>query len=227
MSLTSVLEKVDNASCTIRMVRLSSLTRTIFRRRIYVNSFFPLSFLVNRSPIQTFMSGTGPGGQPAPYFGQYAPDFFDFISSASAIEEARITSRTGVASSNTSPRQCGLASQPLRSAGTTWIPITAAAFLHLGNRTAVFRTLRTLAKGGDIPRVAHGVYVAAIVSRFGRHAPQAHLFVQQLAAESEWPSLPFGAATANDLGLTTQVPAHAVDWTCGRTRSYKVGKLAV
>ena len=29
--------------------------------------------------FQTFMSGTGPNGQPAPYFGQYPPDFFDFI----------------------------------------------------------------------------------------------------------------------------------------------------
>jgi type I restriction enzyme R subunit len=29
--------------------------------------------------FQTFMSGTGPDGQPAPYFGQYPPDFFDFI----------------------------------------------------------------------------------------------------------------------------------------------------
>jgi type I restriction enzyme R subunit len=29
--------------------------------------------------FQTFMSGNGPDGQPAPYFGQYPPDFFDFI----------------------------------------------------------------------------------------------------------------------------------------------------
>jgi type I restriction enzyme R subunit len=29
--------------------------------------------------FQTFMSGTGPDGQPAPYFGQYPSDFFDFI----------------------------------------------------------------------------------------------------------------------------------------------------
>jgi type I restriction enzyme R subunit len=29
--------------------------------------------------FQTFMSGTGPDGLPAPYFGQYPPDFFDFI----------------------------------------------------------------------------------------------------------------------------------------------------
>lgn len=29
--------------------------------------------------FQTFMSGTDAGGNPAPYFGEYPPDFFDFI----------------------------------------------------------------------------------------------------------------------------------------------------
>jgi type I restriction enzyme, R subunit len=29
--------------------------------------------------FQTFMSGTGADGQPAPYFGDYPKDFFDFI----------------------------------------------------------------------------------------------------------------------------------------------------
>jgi type I restriction enzyme R subunit len=29
--------------------------------------------------FQTFMSGAGADGQPAPYFGEYPPDFFDFI----------------------------------------------------------------------------------------------------------------------------------------------------
>ncbi|MBX3520725.1 MAG: DEAD/DEAH box helicase family protein [Xanthobacteraceae bacterium] len=29
--------------------------------------------------FQTFMSGTGSDGKPAPYFGEYPPDFFDFI----------------------------------------------------------------------------------------------------------------------------------------------------
>jgi type I restriction enzyme R subunit len=29
--------------------------------------------------FQTFMTGTGPDGEPAPYFGQYPPDFFDLI----------------------------------------------------------------------------------------------------------------------------------------------------
>jgi hypothetical protein len=50
-------------------------------------------------------------------------------------------------------------------------PITAAAFLHHGNRPAVSRALRTLEKRGEILRVAHGVYVAIVRSRFGRHHP--------------------------------------------------------
>jgi len=29
--------------------------------------------------FQTFMTGTGPDGEPAPYFGQYPADFFDFV----------------------------------------------------------------------------------------------------------------------------------------------------
>jgi type I restriction enzyme R subunit len=29
--------------------------------------------------FQTFMTGTGPEGEPAPYFGQYTPDFFDLV----------------------------------------------------------------------------------------------------------------------------------------------------
>ncbi|MBN9616696.1 MAG: hypothetical protein BGO25_20440 [Acidobacteriales bacterium 59-55] len=106
-------------------------------------------------------------------------------------------------------------------------PITAAAFLHLGNRPAVSRALRALAKGGVILRAAHGVYVAPVASRFGRHAPHAHLFIHQLAAQSGEAIAPFGAACANALGLTTQVPVKIVYWTSGRTRSYKLGKLMV
>ena len=106
-------------------------------------------------------------------------------------------------------------------------PITAAAFLHLGNRPAVSRALSALAKGGVILRAAHGVYVVPVASRFGRHAPHSHLFIHQLAAQSGEAIAPFGAACANALGLTTQVPVKIVYWTSGRTRSYKLGKLTV
>ena len=108
--------------------------------------------------------------------------------------------------------------------GTT---ITAAAFLHLGNRPAVSKALRTLAKRSEILRIARGVYLATVFTRFGRHSPGVHDFIQQLSIHSGEAIAPFGAACANALGLTTQVPIKIVYWTSGRTRSYKLGKLTV
>jgi hypothetical protein len=106
-------------------------------------------------------------------------------------------------------------------------PVTTAAFLHLANCRTVSRTLSALAKGGEIYRVSRGVYVAAIIGRFGRQGPGLHLFIEQVANQSEEAIGPFGAACANALGLTTQVPMHTVYWTSGKTRSYKMGKLVI
>jgi hypothetical protein len=106
-------------------------------------------------------------------------------------------------------------------------PVTAAAFLHLSDREPVSRTLCALAKCGEVFRVSRGVYVATIISRFGRQGPGVHLFIEQLAKQSGDAIAPFGATCANGLGLTTQVPMHVVYWTTGRTRSYKMGKLVI
>ena len=106
-------------------------------------------------------------------------------------------------------------------------PVTAAAFLHLADRETVSRTLGVLAKFGEVFRVSRGVYVAAIISRFGRQGPGVHLFIEQLAKQSGEAIAPFGATCANGLGLTTQVPMHMVFWTSGITRSYRMGKLVI
>jgi hypothetical protein len=106
-------------------------------------------------------------------------------------------------------------------------PVTAAAFLHLADRETASRTLCALAKGGEILRVARGVYVATTISRFGREGPGIHLFIEQLAQQSGEAIAPSGSTCANGLGLTTQVPMHMVFWTSGRTRSYKMGKLVI
>jgi hypothetical protein len=106
-------------------------------------------------------------------------------------------------------------------------PVTAAAFLHLADREPVSRTLCALAKCGEVFRVSRGVYVATIISRFGRQGPGVHLFIEQLAKQSGDAIAPFGATCANGLGLTTQVPMHVFYWTTGRTRSYKMGKLVI
>jgi hypothetical protein len=106
-------------------------------------------------------------------------------------------------------------------------PVTAAAFLHLADRETISRTLCALAKCGEVFRVSRGVYVATIISRFGRHGPGVHLFIEQLAKHSGDAIAPFGATCANRLDLTTQVPMHMVFWTSGITRSYKMGKLVI
>jgi hypothetical protein len=106
-------------------------------------------------------------------------------------------------------------------------PITAATFVHLADRQSVSRTLCVLAKGGEVFRVSRGVYVFTPKSRFGRHWPGDHLFIEQLARQSGEAIAPFGATCANGLGLTTQVPMHVVYWTTGRTRSYRMGKLVI
>ena len=44
-----------------------------------INGQVPTNASIFFTIFQTFMSGTGPDGQPASHFGQYQPDFFDFI----------------------------------------------------------------------------------------------------------------------------------------------------
>ena len=79
--------------------------------------------------------------------------------------------------------------------------VTAAAFLHLADQETVSRTLCALAKYGEVFRVSRGVYVATIISRFGRHGPGVHLIIEQLAHQSGEAIAPFGATCANGLAL--------------------------
>jgi hypothetical protein len=55
----------------------------------------------------------------------------------------------------------------------------------------------TLAKCGEIFTVFRGVYVATIISRFGRQGPGVNLFIEQLARQSGEAIAPFGATCAN------------------------------
>ncbi len=59
--------------------------------------------------FQTFMSGTDAGGEPTPSFGEYPPDFFDFIVVDQRHRGGANDEATGAASSTTSRRRCSLA----------------------------------------------------------------------------------------------------------------------
>jgi len=106
-------------------------------------------------------------------------------------------------------------------------PICAKELLHLGSRAAVDQALSRLVKRGQMMRVGRGLYVRPVESRFGKRAPSASRVVENIAHVTGEAIAPHGAAVANKLGLTTQVPVRAVYLTSGRSRQLKFGSQVV
>ena len=100
-------------------------------------------------------------------------------------------------------------------------------FLHLGRRAAVDQALCRLAQQGKLLRVARGTYVTPVSSRFGTRAPSAVKMAEGLANQRGETIVSHGAAAANALGLTTQVPMQAVYLTSGPSRRVKLGAQMV
>ncbi len=75
--------------------------------------------------------------------------------------------------------------------------------------------------------LCRGVYVKPIKTRFGTRAPAAEKVIEQIAATLAETVVPHGAAAANWLGLTTQVPIKLVFLTSGKSRKLKLGAQIV
>lgn len=106
-------------------------------------------------------------------------------------------------------------------------PVVAKSLLHLGNRAAVDQALSRLAERGRLIRAGRGVYLRPVASRFGARAPSVEQAVEALAVQRGEVIVSNGAAAANKLGLTTQVPVRSVYLTSGRTRTMNLGKQIV
>lgn len=106
-------------------------------------------------------------------------------------------------------------------------PLAAKELLHLGSRAAVDQVLSRLAGRGTLLRAGRGIYVLPVESRFGTRAPSALKMVEGLANQRGETIVSHGAAAANALGLTTQVPMRAVYLTSGRSRQLKLGAQMV
>ena len=106
-------------------------------------------------------------------------------------------------------------------------PVAAKSLLHLGNRAAVDQALSRLTERGHLVRAGRGVYMRPIKSRFGTRAPSVEQVVEALASQRGEVIVPSGAAAANMLGLTTQLPVRSVYLTSGRSRTMNLGKQAV
>jgi len=106
---------------------------------------------------------------------------------------------------------------------------TPKDFLDLGSRAAVDQTLSRLVRMGQLQRVGRGLYhVPQVNRRLGIFVPpDVDQLAWALARKTGSRILPSGAAAANQLGLSTQVPAKGVYLTDGRSRRLKVGAFDI
>lgn len=107
------------------------------------------------------------------------------------------------------------------------VSISARELLHLGSRVAVDQSLSRLVRSGRLMRVGRGLYVRPVETRFGRRPPAVETVIAALAEAKGEIVVSHGAAAANALGLTTQVPARSVYLTSGRSRKLTLGTQTV
>jgi Family of unknown function (DUF6088) len=105
--------------------------------------------------------------------------------------------------------------------------ISAKEFLHLGSRAAVDQALKRLQERKELMRLGRGVYVRPVKTRFGTRAPAAEKVVEHISATRAETIATHGAAAANALGLTTQVPTKLVYLTSGPNRRLKLGAQVI
>jgi hypothetical protein len=105
--------------------------------------------------------------------------------------------------------------------------LCAKTLLHFGSRAGLDQALSRLARRGKLMRVSCGLYVHPIETRYGLRAPETGKVVEGIANLRGESVASHGAAEANALGLTTQVPLRPVYLTSGRNRQLRLGRLAV
>ncbi len=110
----------------------------------------------------------------------------------------------------------------IRAKQRGWV-FTPRDFLDAGTRAAVDQVLSRLAKQGVIRRLDRGVYdFPKQHATLGPLSPSADHLAQAIGAQTGDTVFPSGAAAANLLGLSTQVPAKPVYLTNGRSRTKKI-----
>ena len=105
---------------------------------------------------------------------------------------------------------------------------TPKAFRDLGNRAAVDQTLSRLTKAGKIRRIARGVYdIPRAHPVFGALSPDPDVIARAIAAQAGYRLQPTPARAANELGLSSQVPAQIVYLIDGSSRKIAVGNQTI
>jgi len=106
---------------------------------------------------------------------------------------------------------------------------TPKDLLHIGGREAVDKALSRLVKEGVIQRMGRGLYCYPQFNKRLNIAipPAVDEIADALARQTGSRIAPSGATAANQLGLSTQIPAKPVYLTDGRSRRVKVGSFLI
>lgn len=111
----------------------------------------------------------------------------------------------------------------VRGKGRGWV-FTPKSFIDFGTRGSIDMALSRLANAGEIRRIGRGLYdYPRQHDKLGALSPDPANVAQALATQSGDKLAPSGAAAANKLGLSTQVPARASYATTGRSRVRQAG----
>ncbi len=107
-----------------------------------------------------------------------------------------------------------------------WTPVD---FLDLGPRDAVDKALQRLARSHDLRRIDRGLYDKPGSNKLtGKPTtPDHRAIIDAVARRDRTRLLIDGMTAANDLGLTTAVPARIIVHTDARLRPIRLGNLAI
>lgn len=116
-----------------------------------------------------------------------------------------------------------------RAAATPNVVWTPIDFLDFGARAAVDKALQRLTKGGDLARLDRGLYyLPRQNSLTGRISmPDTRAIIDAVGRRDQTRLVIDGMTAANDLGLTTAVPAQIVVLTDARLRPIKLGNQEI
>ena len=101
-------------------------------------------------------------------------------------------------------------------------------FMELGSSDSIRQALVRLVSKGSIKRVAHGIYVRAVISSYiGEVMPTAEEVAQGIAKRDKIKIVPTGVYAMNILGLSTQIPLKLVYLTDGAPREIQIGNRTI
>lgn len=110
----------------------------------------------------------------------------------------------------------------IRAKGRGWV-FTPRDFIDFGSRGSVDVTLSRLRQAGTIRRIGHGLYdYPKLHDKLGTLSPTVDHLAQAVSTQSGEQVFASGANAANQLGISTQVPARAAYVTSGPSRIKKV-----